>query len=400
MRRLGLFSVALLWMSTGCPSVDPYACSGSRQCIRDGVVGACEPSTSRCAFPDDQCPSGLRYPPGTDSGLSGTCAEVAGTSSSTSAVSTNSSTGLGSEGSSSTTEFGTHGSSTGASSTAASCQLQPASADSWSDTPGIEVSEATITTRGVPAVRIDNSPGAVVRDLEITFEGTAGIVITDSPNVTIERIRLINAGAPKSGPASLSEVGIVLQRSSGGVIRDIFIEDARSGVVVLESDDTTLERIWVNDVRGEVNTDGIGSDEGGDCILLQSSQRVTVSGMGCTNEPDGFEPHAGVFVDRCTDVVVQDGIAENIDQQSGAGVRVHTLGKTSERITIRDFDVVGGTHACYDTLGALDVTFENTGCRNQQGVAWTESQFAGGPLRVVGGRYYNAVSYTHLTLPT
>lgn len=391
MRGIGLSGLVLVWVGVGCPSVDPYACTSAAQCVRNGVDGSCDPSTSRCAFPDLDCPSGLRYPPGTSDGLSEECAQPqsAPTGSSTSTSTSTTTTSSESSTTNAPSESGERSSSSEGESTADTCRLLPAAPDSWSDSSNLEVAEAIITARGVPAVRIENSPGAIIRDLEIDFGGSAGVVISDSPGVTIERIRIVNGNAPESGHASLSEVGILVQRSDGAVIRDIFIEDARSGVVVVDSDDLTLERIWVNDVRGEVTSDGMGTDEGGDCILLQTCARVEVTGVGCTNEPNGFEPHAGVFIDRCTDVVLEEGIAENIDQFRGAGVRVHTLGDMSERITVRDFDVVGGTHACYDTHGGLDVTFENAGCRNQPGSGWVVSQFAGGPLRVIGGRHYN-----------
>lgn len=349
------------------------------------MLGICETATSRCAFPDDGCGSGFRYPPGTDRALGGECVQPEPSTTSTGLAASESTGGSTGDTSASTDQ----GTTTGSESTGSQCTLAPADPSSWSDEAQLEVAEQTIVSADIPALRIEDSPNAVVRDLDITFEGSAGIVITDSPGVTIERIRLHNAGAPESGPASLSEIAIRVERSNGAVIRDVFVEDARSGVVVIDSDDATLERIWVNDVRGEVNSNGKGSDEGGDCVLLQTSARVTLTGMGCTNEPDGFEPHAGVFVDRCADTVVEDGIAENIDQGSGAGVRVHTISEDERGITVRDFDVVGGSHACYDVYGGLDVTLENTGCRNHDGTAWASYMFGGGPYRVIGGRYYN-----------
>ena len=381
--------VATLLVATGCPSVDPYACDVDGECIRNGVEGVCASSTSRCAFPDSACASGLRYPDITDRGLADQCVEPE-TASSTSATSTSSSGSTGTAGSTSLEVDDTSSSEAGPETTAGpGCTLDALEPQAIADSPTAEIAEATIVSRSLPAVRIENSPGAIVRDLDVTFAGSAGIVIADSPGVVIERIRLHNAGAVEGMPAALGEIAILVERSEGAQIRDIFVEDARSGVVVIDSDDVVLERIWVDDVRGDVNSDGEGSDDGGDCVLLQTSDRVELTGIGCTNEPMGFEPHAGVFVDRCNDVVIEDGIAENIDQQSGAGVRIHTLGDDSRRITVRDFDVVGGTHACFDTLGGLEVTLENTGCRNQAGWGWVTSQFAGGPLRVVGGRYYN-----------
>lgn len=387
MRRFGISGV-LAWLASGCPAVDPYACDVDGQCVRNGVAGVCEDSTSRCAFPDEDCGSGYRYPSNADAGLADQCVEpMSATTGSSGPVSTttDASTGPGTT----TLEVESSSESQSAETTASGCTLQPGEPQSVVDTAAVEIAEQLIEARALPAVRVENSPGAIIRDLEVTFSGSAGIVVLDSPGVVIERVRLHNAGAPEDGPAALSEIAIRVERSDGAQIRDVFVEDARSGVVLIDSDDATLERIWVDDVRGDVNTDGQGSDDGGDCVLLQTSERVELTGMGCTNAPNGFQPHAGVFVDRCTDVVVEDGVAENIDQQSGAGVRIHTLGETSRRITIRDFDVLGGTHACYDTLGGLEVTLENTGCRNQEGRGWTISQFAGGPLRVISGRYYN-----------
>lgn len=393
MRRFGV-SGLVLWLATGCPSVDPYACDVDGQCVRNGVDGVCQDDTSRCAFPDQACASGFRYPDNADGGLADQCVEPSAASTGLSG-SSSSSTGEDSAPGSTSLELSSSSSSSsdGATeTTAGGCSLEPADPVTVVNAPGAEVAEATITTRALPAIRIESSANAIVRDLEITYAGSAGIVVSDSPGVVIERIRLHNAGAPEDGPAALSEIAIRVERSEGAQIRDIFVEDPRSGVVVIDSDDVLLERIWVDDVRGDVNSDGMGSDDGGDCVLLQTSERVELIGVGCTNEPNGFEPHAGVFVDRCTDVVIEDGVAENIDQQSGAGIRIHTLGEDSRRITVRDFDTVGGSHACYDTLGGLEVTLENTGCRNQSGTGWATSQFAGGPLRVVGGRYYNVGS--------
>jgi hypothetical protein len=374
--------VATLLAVTGCPSVDPFACDADGQCVLDGVEGVCTGSTSRCAFPDDNCASGLRYPDNADGGLADQCVDPVAPAT-TSSTSANPTSSTGETVGSTTLEVDDPSSSEvgGSASTAGpGCTLDPLEPVAITDGTDIEVAEGTLVSRSLPAIRIEGSPNAVVRDLDVTFSGSAGIVISDSPGVVIERIRLHNAGAVEGMPAALGEIAILIERSEGAQIRDIFVEDARSGVVVIDSDDVVLERIWVDDVRGDVNTDGKGSDDGGDCVLLQTSERIELTGI---------EPHAGVFVDRCTDVVIEDGIAENIDQQSGAGVRIHTLGDDSRRITVRDFDVVGGTHACFDTLGGLEVTLENTGCRNQAGRGWVTSQFAGGPLRVVAGRYYN-----------
>ncbi len=387
----GVIFCALAGAAGGCPSVDPYACTAAEQCVRGGTRGICEPSTSRCAFPDEACESGWRYPERTDAGLGGVCLEPAGSTTSSSGTTgeaftstTGDSSSIGSSSESTTTPS--------SSTTEDACALVPSEPQTYSGENALEVAELDITAEGVPALRIEGSPGALVRDLEISFSGSAGIVVVDSPGTIIERVQLRNAGAPKTGHAALSEIGIRVERSEGVVIRDVYVEDARSGVVVIDSDDAVLEQIWVQDARGEITSTGRGSDEGGDCVLLQTSTDVRISGFGCTNTPDGFEPHAGIFVDRCTGAVVEEGIAENIDQGSGAGVRVHTNDETSNNVVVRDVDVVGGSHACYDTVEGRDVTFENTGCRNHDGNAWMESFVTPGPLRVIGGRYYNVAN--------
>lgn len=373
MRRNSRVALALVLGCAGCPAVSPYACDEDAQCVRNGASGACQAETERCAFPDDVCASGLRYPSSIDGGFANECVDPLPASSS-----------------SSTTEPEVEPESSSSSTTTGNvCTLEPSEAITIIEDADALVAEAEIVTQGLPGVRVQQSPGVVVRDLDVTFSGSAGIVITDSPNATIERIRLHNAGAPKDGIAATSEIAIRVERSNGIQIRDIFVEDARSGVVVIDSEDVTLERIWVDDVRGDINTDGKGDDIGGDCVKLETSTRVELIGLGCTNDPSGFEPHAGVFVDRSSDVLVQDGIAENIDQQSGAGVRVHTNDGMSQGVVIRDFDTVGGTHACFEAVEGVDVLFENTGCRNQQGIGWLSSPPISGPVRAVGGRYYN-----------
>ncbi|MEM6294881.1 MAG: right-handed parallel beta-helix repeat-containing protein [Myxococcota bacterium] len=388
--RVGvLLGTSVIGMAA-CPSVDPFLCASSGQCIRNGEVGVCEPSTSRCAYEDPDCESGLRYPSSTDRGLGGVCVEPGtGTSGQADATSTTSAEDLST--SSGAAELTTLADATdeGGASTAATCVLEPTRPITHTDVMGPEVAEASITASTVPAVRIDNSPDAFLHDLDITFAGTTAIVIEDSPGARIQRVRLHNVGAADRGPAAVGEFGIRIERSDGVLIEDVYVEDARTGVAVLDSSDITIERVWVVNARGDVNSDGKGSDDGGDCILLQTTEDATVREWGCTNTPSGFEAHAGVFVDRSSNVLVEGGIADEISQASGAGVRIHTTTPRSGFVTVRDVDVVGGRHSCFDTLGGREVTFENTGCRNHPGIAWLGSFDIEGPMRVIGGRYYN-----------
>ncbi len=378
-----------LWFGAGCPRIDPFACERAEQCVLNGEQGVCDVATDRCAYPDADCPSSLRFPSPTDQGLAGTCVPPTGGGSSSGDSSPVSTTGSGSEFTVGGPVESSEGDGTTSSpTTGPGCVLQPSMPLAFDGESDLIVEQLSIDARATGALRIRNSPGAVVRDLEVKFSGNAGLVIEDSPGVVVERIHLINAGVSGSGAAAAGEVAVRVERSSGIQIRHVFARDPRSGIVVIDSDDVVIEDIVVQNSRGEINTDGEGSDEGGDCVLLQRCDGAAVRRFGCTNEPDGFEGHAGVFVDRSSHVVVEEGIASEFTQQSGVGVRVHTTDETSTDVLIRAVHVVGGTHACFDILGGREVTLEDTGCRNNEGTAWLGSFEIEGPMRAVGGRYY------------
>ena len=49
-----------------------YRCERDAQCDLDGREGRCQ-VTGYCAYPDAECPSGLRYEPNADAGLADRC---------------------------------------------------------------------------------------------------------------------------------------------------------------------------------------------------------------------------------------------------------------------------------------------------------------------------------------
>jgi hypothetical protein len=264
------------------------------------------------------------------------------------------------------------------------CELAASSPVAFQGQRDLVVERLSIDASGTAAVRITDCPGAIVRDLEIRFAGNAGIVIQNSPNAVIERVTLVNAAAPASGPAAAAEIGVHVEDSLGVEIRHVFVTDARSGIQVLGSDDAVIEDFVVHNARSETKT---GNDSGGDCLLVQSGANTIVRRFGCTNDPVGVNAHAGIFVDRAPGTRVEDGVANNVISSSDAGVRVHTQEGTGG-IVVQSVDVVGGTHACFDIVYGDDVTLVDTGCRNNEGHGWSGSQVVG-EIRVQQGRYYN-----------
>ncbi|MEM6989086.1 MAG: hypothetical protein AAF721_01270 [Myxococcota bacterium] len=73
--------LALGWW-TSCAAPATFVCSSDSECVGSGRDGQCEPS-GYCSFPDDDCPSGFRFP--SDAGqLAGECTQpVMGTGSDT-----------------------------------------------------------------------------------------------------------------------------------------------------------------------------------------------------------------------------------------------------------------------------------------------------------------------------
>ncbi len=57
--RLRIAMIAL--PTTSCFGAPDYQCTASSECVRGELQGTCEPSTSRCSYPDAECPSGARY---------------------------------------------------------------------------------------------------------------------------------------------------------------------------------------------------------------------------------------------------------------------------------------------------------------------------------------------------
>jgi alpha-tubulin suppressor-like RCC1 family protein len=61
----------LVVASVGC-SHAAYECTGSDQCVSNGMPGTCEPQ-GFCSFPDTTCPSGQRFEPNAGGALGGQC---------------------------------------------------------------------------------------------------------------------------------------------------------------------------------------------------------------------------------------------------------------------------------------------------------------------------------------
>lgn len=70
MRAVGLLVLALF----GCTPTREFHCASSEQCRAGAFAGTCEP-TGFCSFPDETCPSGLRYDDSAG-GFSSTCVDV------------------------------------------------------------------------------------------------------------------------------------------------------------------------------------------------------------------------------------------------------------------------------------------------------------------------------------
>ena len=70
MKGLATFVVCLLVY--GCGKTNPYKCTGTDQCVRNGEAGTCE-AQGYCSFPDPACQSGNRFESGAGDGLGGQC---------------------------------------------------------------------------------------------------------------------------------------------------------------------------------------------------------------------------------------------------------------------------------------------------------------------------------------
>lgn len=81
MRRAGLVALVLALVH-GCFGARTYACDDAEQCVVDGVQGTCA-AAGYCAFPDDECASGLRYSPFAGDELARTCVDATGTTDTT-----------------------------------------------------------------------------------------------------------------------------------------------------------------------------------------------------------------------------------------------------------------------------------------------------------------------------
>ena len=61
-----------------CSEPAVFTCGGDGDCVLGGVQGQCQ-DTGSCAYPDDDCTSGLSYPEGAPPDLAGRCVEGEGT---------------------------------------------------------------------------------------------------------------------------------------------------------------------------------------------------------------------------------------------------------------------------------------------------------------------------------
>ncbi|MEM9462094.1 MAG: right-handed parallel beta-helix repeat-containing protein [Myxococcota bacterium] len=371
-------SAALLGVSlgVGCPAVDPYACLDDARCILEGGRGVCDPRENRCAYPDATCASGFRFPDVTDGGLAGMC-----TTASPGSTGTASETAGNGPGGSGPVE--SSGGNAVTSSTDGACELVESPPRSITQSVAAPIERLVIDAVGQPAITVSGVAGVHLRDLVVTFSGAPGILIEDSPGVVIERVSVVNVGVDGPGAAALGEYGIRIARSEGAVLRDITVRDAVTGIQVEDSDDLLVETFIVNNARGQA------SDVGGDCVLVQTSERVTVQHFGCLNDPRQGTAHAGIFIDNCVDALVYDGVVSDVEHSSGAGVRVHTQ-SGGRYVVVDTVDVVRGRHSCFNIVGGDEVDLRSTRCRHMPDphTGWVNYMLIGS-VRVEGGEYYD-----------
>jgi len=375
--------------AAGCPSVDPYACLEDAQCILDGSApGICDPQTDRCAYPDPTCDSGYRFPELTEGSLAGSCSSP----SPETPASTGSSGGPAPDPTSTGQDDSSADGSTTDGSTTDACTLAPSPPLIIDQPPAGPIERLVIDAIGQPAIMVSGVEDVHLRDLEVHFSGAPGLRIEDAPGLVIERVVLINEGAPASGAAAIDEYGIQIARSAGAVVRDVRVTNALTGIQVEDSDDLLVQDVLVENSRGQE------ADVGGDGVLVQTSERVTVERFGCINDPDLGMAHAGIFIDNCVDATVSDGVVSDVTHSSGAGVRVNTRAG-GQHVVVESVDVVRGAHSCFNIVGGNDVELRDTGCRNMQDPEDGEKNFGEmyfgwvnymltGSVRVLAGRHY------------
>jgi uncharacterized delta-60 repeat protein len=74
LRRGSAALVAGALAALACGELDPFQCVGDAQCRRGDADGTCT-SVGYCAYPDDVCPSGMRYSPDAAPAIAGECTE-------------------------------------------------------------------------------------------------------------------------------------------------------------------------------------------------------------------------------------------------------------------------------------------------------------------------------------
>lgn len=314
----------------------------------------CDPTEDRCAYPDDECTSGYRFPAQTDRGLALECTQASATG--TGSTSTGLATGDAASGSTSADGDAESSGTTG------ECVLAPSGpllVDP--DTYDGPIERLAIVASGAPGIRIVSVPNARIADVEIHHAINMAIEVVDSPGLVIERVSIFNDGAPtrpdmpSEGAAGVGEIGIWLLESPGAMLRDIRIRDPLTGILVQQSDDVTIQDLVVHNARGRP------VDTGGDCVRIEGSARPTVERFGCINDPTLGIAHGGVFVDGSVDVTIRDGLVTDLLHERGTGVRIHDgLGRGTT--LVQDVDTFRSNFTCILVRDGHDVELAGTRC--------------------------------------
>lgn len=390
----------LVGLGLGCPGVNPYACTNDEQCVLEGAQGICDPEADRCAYPSGDCPTGYRFPEVTDGDLGGRCtvmstpATPAATDVTAGGVDDSASgvaSGVASDGADDTS---------GSTGGTEECVLVDSDPLIITEDPGGPIERLRIESSGAPAIWIQGVPNVHIRDVEIHFAGGPGIRVDGGSGVHIERVLLVNTGLGGSGHAGVADYGIRVFDSPDTTINDVRVLDPWTGIQVTNSDRLEVRDFVIENARGLDET-----DEGGQGLLVQQSQDVLVESFACFNDPNLGTAHAGIFIDRCTDAVVREGVVTDVNHRRGAGVRVHTNGG-GQNVTVQGVDVVRGCHSCFNIVGGNEVDLVDTGCRNMMGCfevtddglvkrnnhGWVTHMPVGMLTRVTQGRHYNVFS--------
>ena len=179
--------------------------------------------------------------------------------------------------------------------------------------------------------------------------GQHGIDIRGANNLVIEDVFTWVKSPPASGKLSAESNAMYLERTPGVRIKTVRMEDASSGIILVQSPNAQLENIEGINVRGPFPR--------GQLVQFNKSNACKLRNFSISNDVRKAWTEDNISIFESHDVVVQLGLLDGCNSPTGVSVMV----ERGERAVIEDVDALHFSNGSFFVYPAQNCTYRR--CR-------------------------------------